>query len=96
MREKSQDAIKESSPSRSRPIENSAKIARMKLKETLVESLVIQQRTIDHCSLDDQNGMCTSDNTNDKVCETKQNLSCRVVGKLVSLGLQIHNFKIGQ
>ena len=57
MREKSQDDKKESSPSRSRPIENSAKIARMKLKETLVESLVIQQRTIDHCSLDDQNGM---------------------------------------
>ena len=96
MREKSQDDKKESSPSRSRPIENSAKIARMKLKETLVESLVIQQRTIDHCSLDDQNGMCTSDNTNDKVCETKQNLSCRVVGKVVSLGLQMHSFKMGQ
>ena len=57
MCEKSQDAIKESSPNRSWSIENSAKIDKMKLKETLVESLVIQQRTIDHCSLDDQNGM---------------------------------------
>ena len=57
MREKSPDVIKKSNPNRSRSIENSAKIDRMKLKETLVESLVIQQRTIDHCSLDDQNGM---------------------------------------
>ena len=37
-----------------------------------------------------------SGDTDDKVCETKQNISCRVVGKLVSLGLQMHSFKMGQ